>query len=88
MALHSVKAYVTEIWILWISSVTLWVTARQIWCHINILHTVVSVADATLDFETIRVFDESKLALKMKNQGKYDIAYKWVWAAGVWRADF
>lgn len=35
-----------------------------------------SVADGLLDFGTMRVFEENKLSLKMKNQGKYEIAYK------------
>ncbi|XP_026221932.1 hydrocephalus-inducing protein homolog [Anabas testudineus] len=32
--------------------------------------------DGCLDFGTIRVFEETKLSLRMKNQGKYEIAYK------------
>ncbi|XP_040894088.1 hydrocephalus-inducing protein homolog [Toxotes jaculatrix] len=32
--------------------------------------------DECLDFGTIRVFEEAKLSLRMKNQGKYEIAYK------------
>ncbi|KAK2918189.1 hydrocephalus-inducing protein homolog [Channa argus] len=32
--------------------------------------------DGCLDFGTIKVFEESKLSLRMKNQGKYEIAYK------------
>ncbi|XP_026166304.1 hydrocephalus-inducing protein-like isoform X3 [Mastacembelus armatus] len=32
--------------------------------------------DGCLDFGTIRVFEEAKMSLKMKNQGKYEIAYK------------
>ncbi|XP_022605572.1 hydrocephalus-inducing protein homolog [Seriola dumerili] len=32
--------------------------------------------DGFLDFGTIRVFEEAKLALRVKNQGKYEIAYK------------
>ncbi|KAG7521590.1 hydrocephalus-inducing protein-like [Solea senegalensis] len=31
--------------------------------------------DGCLDFGTIKVFNESKMTLKMKNQGKYEIAY-------------
>ncbi|XP_037622519.1 hydrocephalus-inducing protein homolog isoform X2 [Sebastes umbrosus] len=32
--------------------------------------------DGCLDFGTIKVFEEVKLCLRMKNQGKYEIAYK------------
>nr|XP_046249402.1 hydrocephalus-inducing protein homolog [Scatophagus argus] len=32
--------------------------------------------DGCLDFGTMKVFEESKLSLRMKNQGKYEIAYK------------
>ncbi|XP_042266839.1 hydrocephalus-inducing protein homolog isoform X2 [Thunnus maccoyii] len=32
--------------------------------------------DGCLDFGTIKVFEEAKLSLRMKNQGKYDIAYR------------
>ncbi|XP_071313817.1 hydrocephalus-inducing protein homolog isoform X2 [Trachinotus anak] len=32
--------------------------------------------DGCLDFGTIRVFEETKLSLRLKNQGKYEIAYK------------
>ncbi|XP_045894223.1 hydrocephalus-inducing protein homolog [Micropterus dolomieu] len=32
--------------------------------------------DGCLDFGTIKVFEEAKLSLRMKNQGKYEIAYK------------
>ncbi|KAF7656194.1 hypothetical protein LDENG_00045050 [Lucifuga dentata] len=32
--------------------------------------------DGCLDFGTIKVFQEAKLPLKLKNQGKYQIAYK------------
>ncbi|KAI3370851.1 hypothetical protein L3Q82_007368 [Scortum barcoo] len=32
--------------------------------------------DDCLDFGTIKVFEEAKLSLRMKNQGKYEIAYK------------
>ncbi|XP_076588631.1 hydrocephalus-inducing protein homolog [Chaetodon auriga] len=32
--------------------------------------------DGSLDFGTIKVFEETKLSLRMKNQGKYEIAYK------------
>ncbi|XP_049928998.1 hydrocephalus-inducing protein homolog isoform X2 [Epinephelus moara] len=32
--------------------------------------------DGCLDFGTMRVFEEAKLSLRMKNQGKYEIAYK------------
>ncbi|XP_035521672.1 hydrocephalus-inducing protein homolog [Morone saxatilis] len=32
--------------------------------------------DCTLDFGIIKVFEEAKLCLRMKNQGKYEIAYK------------
>ncbi|XP_069028847.1 hydrocephalus-inducing protein homolog [Embiotoca jacksoni] len=32
--------------------------------------------DGSLDFGTIRVFEEAKLTLKLKNLGKYEIAYK------------
>ncbi|XP_056273332.1 hydrocephalus-inducing protein homolog [Pseudoliparis swirei] len=32
--------------------------------------------DGCLDFGTIKVFEEAKLSLKMKNQGKYEIAFK------------
>lgn len=35
-----------------------------------------SVTDGLLDFGTMRVFEENKLSLKMKNQGKHEIAYK------------
>lgn len=35
-----------------------------------------SIADGSLDFGTMRVFEENKLSLKMKNQGKHEIAYK------------
>nr|XP_019962004.1 PREDICTED: hydrocephalus-inducing protein homolog [Paralichthys olivaceus] len=34
--------------------------------------------DGCLDFGTIQVFEEHKLSLKMKNQGKYEIAYKFM----------
>ncbi|XP_029009061.1 hydrocephalus-inducing protein homolog isoform X2 [Betta splendens] len=34
------------------------------------------VADGCLNFGTIRVFEEKKLPVRMKNQGKYKIAYK------------
>ncbi|TDH09205.1 hypothetical protein EPR50_G00084380 [Perca flavescens] len=33
--------------------------------------------DGCLDFGTIKVFEEAKLSLKLKNQGKYEIAYKY-----------
>lgn len=32
--------------------------------------------DGGLDFQCVKVFDESKLTLHLKNKGKYDIAYK------------
>ncbi|XP_029289106.1 hydrocephalus-inducing protein homolog [Cottoperca gobio] len=32
--------------------------------------------DGCLDFGTIKVFEEAKLSLRIKNQGKYEIAYK------------
>ncbi|KAM9351908.1 hydrocephalus-inducing protein homolog [Symphorus nematophorus] len=32
--------------------------------------------DGCLDFGTIKVFEENKLSLRMKNQGKYEITYK------------
>ncbi|XP_027128846.1 hydrocephalus-inducing protein homolog isoform X3 [Larimichthys crocea] len=32
--------------------------------------------DDCMDFGTIKVFEEAKLSLRMKNQGKYEIAYK------------
>ncbi|XP_059190373.1 hydrocephalus-inducing protein homolog [Centropristis striata] len=32
--------------------------------------------DGCLDFGTTKVFEEAKLSLRMKNQGKYEIAYK------------
>ncbi|KAK5867885.1 hypothetical protein PBY51_012341 [Eleginops maclovinus] len=32
--------------------------------------------DGHLDFGTIKVFEESKMSLKIKNQGKYETAYK------------
>ncbi|XP_068458365.1 hydrocephalus-inducing protein homolog isoform X2 [Clinocottus analis] len=32
--------------------------------------------DGCLDFGTIKVFEEAKLSLKMKNQGKYELAFK------------
>ncbi|XP_035498051.2 hydrocephalus-inducing protein homolog isoform X1 [Scophthalmus maximus] len=32
--------------------------------------------DGCLDFGTIKVFEEARLSLRMKNQGKYEIAYK------------
>ena len=31
-----------------------------------------------LDFQSVRVFDDHKLAIQLKNKGKYDIAYKFV----------
>ncbi|XP_047451812.1 hydrocephalus-inducing protein homolog [Mugil cephalus] len=34
--------------------------------------------DGCLDFGTIRVFEEAKLSLRLKNQGKYEIAYKFM----------
>ncbi|XP_028440234.1 hydrocephalus-inducing protein homolog [Perca flavescens] len=34
--------------------------------------------DGCLDFGTIKVFEEAKLSLKLKNQGKYEIAYKFI----------
>ncbi|XP_008288806.1 hydrocephalus-inducing protein homolog [Stegastes partitus] len=34
------------------------------------------IPDGHLDFGTIRVFEEVKLSLKLKNLGKYEIAYK------------
>ncbi|XP_053175951.1 hydrocephalus-inducing protein homolog [Scomber japonicus] len=37
---------------------------------------ITPVADGCLDFGTIKVFEEAKLSLRMKNQGKYEIAYK------------
>lgn len=36
----------------------------------------VSVAEGCLNFGTLKVFEENKLVLKIKNQGKYDIAFK------------
>ncbi|XP_070763174.1 hydrocephalus-inducing protein homolog [Enoplosus armatus] len=33
-------------------------------------------AEGCLDFRTIKVFEEAKLSFRMKNQGKYEIAYK------------
>ncbi|KAG7229797.1 hypothetical protein INR49_012446 [Caranx melampygus] len=35
-----------------------------------------SPADGFLDFGIIKVFDEAKMSLRLKNQGKYEIAYK------------
>ncbi|XP_029378255.1 hydrocephalus-inducing protein homolog [Echeneis naucrates] len=32
--------------------------------------------DGSLDYGTIKVFEEAKLSLRMKNQGKYEIAYR------------
>ena len=32
--------------------------------------------DGGLDFQCVKVFDESKLTLHLKNKGKYDIAFK------------
>ena len=32
--------------------------------------------DGGLDFQCIRVCDEHKLTIHLKNKGKYDIAYK------------
>ncbi|KAK2841889.1 hypothetical protein Q5P01_012089 [Channa striata] len=34
--------------------------------------------DGCLDFGTIKVFEETKLSLRIKNQGKYEIAYKFI----------
>lgn len=42
------------------------------------IYNIIHMADGCLDFGTIRVFEETKLSLRMKNQGKYEIAYKWV----------
>ncbi len=33
-------------------------------------------ADGGLDFQCIKVGDEQKLVVQLKNRGKYDIAYK------------
>lgn len=68
LAFRAVK--VIPFWILWILKV-------------YTMHSY-SVADGLLDFGTMRVFEENKLSLKMKNQGKYEIAYKWVWNNTVW----
>lgn len=35
-----------------------------------------SDAEGCLNFGTLKVFEENKLLLKIKNQGKYDIAFK------------
>lgn len=35
-----------------------------------------AVAEGCLNFGTLKVFEENKLVLKIKNQGKYDIAFK------------
>ena len=68
------------IFLLWGGNVHYWVTELLSRCHDN----VVSVADGCLDFGTIKVFEEAKLSLRMKNQGKYEIAYKWVQTAWFW----
>lgn len=38
----------------------------------------VSVAEGCLNFGILKVFEENKMSLKIKNQGKYEIAFKWV----------
>ena len=35
-------------------------------------------ADGGLDFQCIRVGDETKLGIQLKNKGKYDIEYRCV----------
>ena len=35
-------------------------------------------ADGVLDFGTIKVGEEVKLSVNLKNKGKYEIAYKYV----------
>lgn len=46
-------------------------------CRGNVFSTL-SVTEGCLNFGTLKVFEENKLTLKIKNQGKYDIAFKWV----------
>ena len=38
----------------------------------------ISGADGGLDFQCIRVGDEAKQSIQLKNKGKYDIEYKYV----------
>lgn len=35
-------------------------------------------ADGGLDFQCIRVCDEQKLVVQLKNKGKYDIGFRYV----------
>lgn len=35
----------------------------------------------------MRVFEEVKLSLKLKNQGKYEVAYKWVWTTSCYSGE-
>ena len=37
---------------------------------------LIAGADGGLDFQCLRVFDDCKLVLQLKNKGKYDIAYR------------
>lgn len=48
-------------------------------CRGNVFSPV-SMAEGCLNFGTLKVFEENKLTIKIKNQGKYDIAFRW--AAG------
>ena len=38
-------------------------------------------ADGGLDFATLRVFDEAKLSLSVKNKGRYEIGFTFVFEA-------
>lgn len=47
-------------------------------CRRGNVFSTLSVIEGCLNFGTLKVFEENKLTLKIKNQGKYDIAFKWV----------
>lgn len=73
---NSIKAHVVQTEILiqkseWVRSHSPDVKIIKMICD-----TLVSVADGCLDFGTIKVFEEAKQSLRLKNQGKYEIAYK------------
>ena len=45
-------------------------------CTVHVFYIMCVGTDGGLDFGTLRVHDELRLTMQVKNRGKYDIAYK------------